>query len=63
MPSFTATCSIMSNSNSRVKRTSSLRVSQQNPTKVNVPGIGTAIQTPSGDIRVEFKDGSVLTVS
>ncbi|GJQ82899.1 putative serine threonine-protein kinase [Trypoxylus dichotomus] len=30
--------------------------------KINVPGIGTAIQSPSGEVKVRFTDGSQLSV-
>ncbi|XP_023248429.1 serine/threonine-protein kinase PLK4 isoform X2 [Copidosoma floridanum] len=61
--SFDATCSMVSTVNSQSRKSNSVRVSQTKVTKINVPGIGTAIQTPSGDIRVDYKDGSVLTVT
>jgi hypothetical protein len=62
MPSFDATCSMVSTINSRSRRSNSVRAPQSKVTKVNVPGIGTATQTPTGDIRVDYKDGSALTV-
>ncbi|OXU23422.1 hypothetical protein TSAR_006105 [Trichomalopsis sarcophagae] len=63
MPSFDATCSMVSTVNSRSRRSNSVRLHQSKAIKVNVPGVGTAIQMPSGDIRVDYKDGSVLTVT
>ncbi|XP_058794840.1 serine/threonine-protein kinase PLK4 [Phymastichus coffea] len=66
MPSFDATCSMTSTINpgfSQLRRANSLRVSQSKAVKISIPNIGTAVQTPSGDIRVDYKDGSVLTVT
>ncbi|KAJ8668601.1 hypothetical protein QAD02_010264 [Eretmocerus hayati] len=64
MPSFDATCSMVSSMiNSRSRKTNSSRISQSKGVRVNIPGIGTAHQTPSGDIRVEYADGSVLTMT
>lgn len=66
MPSFDATCSMVSSMyvTKKPSRSNSLRVSQSKAVKeVNVPGVGTALQTPSGDVRIDYKDGSILTVS
>ncbi|THK33125.1 serine/threonine-protein kinase PLK4 isoform X1 [Diachasma alloeum] len=63
MPSFDATCSVVSGVTTRSRKTNSMRVSAYNFNKVNVPGVGVATQMPSGDIKVEYKDGSSLTVS
>ncbi|XP_063987432.1 serine/threonine-protein kinase PLK4 [Diachasmimorpha longicaudata] len=63
MPSFDATCSVVSGVTTRSRKTNSMRVSTYNFNKVNVPGIGVATQMPSGDIKVEYKDGSSLMVS
>ncbi|XP_012288170.1 serine/threonine-protein kinase PLK4 [Orussus abietinus] len=63
MPSFETTCSMVSTVASRSRRSNSVRVSTYNTNKVTVPGIGIACQLPSGDVKVEYKDGSTLTVS
>lgn len=41
----------------------SMHSSNNNTDKVAVPGIGFATQFKSGDIRIDYKDGSALTVS
>ena len=38
-------------------------MSHSDVNKVVVPGIGMAIQLASGDVRIDYKDGSALTVS
>ncbi|XP_043289776.1 serine/threonine-protein kinase PLK4 [Venturia canescens] len=63
MPSFDGTCSVVSTVTSRSRRSNSLRASSCSMNKVAVPGIGVATQLPSGDVRVNYKDGSTLTVS
>lgn len=63
MPSFDGTCSVLSNATTRSRRSNSVRVSACNMNKVTVPGVGVATQLPSGDVRVDYKDGSTLTVS
>lgn len=40
-----------------------MRNSFNNASKVAVPGIGFATTLSSGDIRIDYKDGSSLTVS
>ena len=54
---------VSTNLNSRLKNSNVTRVSQTKPVKISLNGIGTAILLPSGDIRIDYKDGSVLTVS
>lgn len=63
MPSFDATCSVVSGMTTRSRKVNLSRVSTYNFNKVTVPGVGAATQMPSGDVKVEFKDGSSLTVS
>ncbi|CAL7936789.1 unnamed protein product [Xylocopa violacea] len=62
MPSFDAS-SVISTVASRSRKMNSIRNENNNTYKVAVPGIGTATQLSSGDIRVDYKDGSTLTVS
>ncbi|CAB0036393.1 unnamed protein product [Trichogramma brassicae] len=63
MPSFDATCSMVSTTlNVPAKNRHSNHFLESKPVKVDVPGIGTGVQMPSGDIRIDYKDGSVLTV-
>ncbi|XP_057331604.1 serine/threonine-protein kinase PLK4 [Microplitis mediator] len=62
MPSFDATCSVMSAVTSRSKKTTSIRSSQYAFNRVIIPGIGVAIQLPNGDVKIEYKDGSAITV-
>ncbi|XP_053974989.1 serine/threonine-protein kinase PLK4 [Hylaeus volcanicus] len=62
MPSFDASCSI-STVASRSHKMNSIRNLSNNMSKVVVPGIGTATQLSSGDIRLDYKDGSTLTVN
>ncbi|KYN06911.1 Serine/threonine-protein kinase PLK4 [Cyphomyrmex costatus] len=62
MPSFDASCSVMSTGTSRSRKMNSIRNSNQN-TKIAVPGIGFATKLLSGHIRVDYKDGSALIVS
>ena len=62
MPSFDAS-SVISTVASRSRKMNSIRNSNNGITKVVVPGVGTATQLSSGDIRVDYKDGSALTVS
>lgn len=62
MPSFDATCSVMSAVTSRSKKTNSVRSSQYAFNRVIIPGIGVAIQLPNGDVKIEYKDGSAITV-
>lgn len=64
MPSFDASCSVISTVASRSRKMNSIRNSNtSNFNKVVVPGVGTATQLSTGDIRVNYKDGSALTVS
>lgn len=63
MPSFDATCSMVSAITSKSKRAASVRSSNYIFNQVTVPGIGIATQLPSGDVKVEYNDGSSLTVS
>ena len=62
MPSFDASCSVVSTVASRSRRLNSVQMSCLEISRVVVPGIGMAMQMPSGDVRVDFKDGSALTV-
>lgn len=62
MPSFDAS-SVISTVASRSRKINSIRNTNTSVYKVAVPGVGTATQLPSGDIRVDYKDGSTLTVS
>lgn len=63
LPSFDATCSILSTVVSRSRKINSMHNSNNNINQVVVPGIGFAMQLLSGDIRVDYKDGSALIVS
>lgn len=63
MPSFDATCSVVSTTASRSRKMNSVRSTNSGIEKIKVPGIGIAMQLPSGDIRIDYKDGSTLTVS
>lgn len=63
LPSFDATCSVVSTVASRSRKMNSTHSSSNNMNKVAVPGIGFATKLSSGDIRVDYKDGSALTVS
>uniref|UniRef100_A0A6V7J665 POLO box domain-containing protein n=1 Tax=Bracon brevicornis TaxID=1563983 RepID=A0A6V7J665_9HYME len=63
MPSFDATCSVVSAITTRSRKAAPTGRSTYNYNRVTVPGIGTATQLPTGDIKVEYKDGSILTVS
>lgn len=62
MPSFDGSCSVVSTMASRSRKINSTH-SFNNANKVAVPGIGFATTLSSGDIRVDYKDGSALTVS
>jgi len=62
LPSFDATCSVVSTVTSK-SRKNFKHNSNNNISKVIVPGIGFATKLSSGDIRVDYKDGSALTVS
>ncbi|CAK9819361.1 Serine/threonine-protein kinase PLK4 [Anthophora plagiata] len=63
MPSFDAS-SVISTVASRSRKMNSIRNMNNNISyKVGVPGVGTATQLSTGDIRVDYKDGSSLTVS
>ncbi|XP_076236304.1 polo like kinase SAK [Calliopsis andreniformis] len=62
MPSFDAS-SVISTVASRSRKMNSIRNSNNSISKIIVPGVGTATQLSSGDIRVDYKDGSALTVS
>ncbi|KAK0176155.1 hypothetical protein PV328_000320 [Microctonus aethiopoides] len=63
MMSFDATCSVTSAITSRTKKPLSVRSSHYGFNTVNVPGVGVATQLPSGDVKIEYKDGCSLTVS
>nr|XP_003702230.1 PREDICTED: serine/threonine-protein kinase PLK4 [Megachile rotundata] len=62
MPSFDAS-SVISTVASRSRKMNSISNLNTNTYKIMIPGIGTATQLSSGDIRVDYKDGSALTVS
>ncbi|XP_012235642.1 serine/threonine-protein kinase PLK4 [Linepithema humile] len=62
LPSFGATCSIISTVASRSHKNST-HSSYNNANKIAVPGIGFATKLSSGDIRVDYKDGSALTIN
>lgn len=62
MPSFDAS-SVISTVASRSHKMNSIRNLNTNTYKIMIPGIGTATQLSSGDIRVDYRDGSALTVS
>ncbi|XP_032670106.1 serine/threonine-protein kinase PLK4 isoform X2 [Odontomachus brunneus] len=63
LPSFEASCSVVSTITSRSRKTNSMYSSNNNTNKVAVPGIGFATKFTSGDIRIDYKDGSALIVS
>lgn len=64
LPSFDATCSVASTITSRSRKMNSVHNSNNNNAdKVAVPGIGFATQFKSGDIRIDYKDGTALTVN
>lgn len=63
MPSFDGTCSVVSTVASRSKRANSIRVNQHKGSKVTVPGFGTITESATGDLRVDYNDGSILIVS
>ncbi|XP_014467426.1 PREDICTED: serine/threonine-protein kinase PLK4 [Dinoponera quadriceps] len=63
LPSFDASCSVVSTVASRSRKMNSTHSSNNIVDKVAVPGIGFATQFTSGNIRVDYKDGSVLTVN
>ncbi|XP_011880255.1 PREDICTED: serine/threonine-protein kinase PLK4 [Vollenhovia emeryi] len=63
LPSFGTTCSMISTATSRSRKINSTHNSCHTVNKVAVPGIGFATKLSSGDIRVDYKDGSALTVS
>ena len=48
---------------SRSKISNSFRNSQSRSNKINIPGICTATQMTSGDIKIDYKDGSSIIVS
>ncbi|GAB1864829.1 Serine/threonine-protein kinase PLK4 [Camponotus japonicus] len=62
LPSFNGSCSVVSTMTSRSRKMNSTH-SLNNANKVAVPGVGFATRLSSGDIRVDYKDGSALTVS
>lgn len=62
MPSFDAS-SVISTVASRSRKMNSIRNSNNSVNKIVVPGVGIATQLSSGDIRVDYKDGTALTVS
>lgn len=65
LPSFDASCSVVSTVASKSHKMSSIYSSINNniADKVAVPDIGFVTRFKSGDIRVDYKDGSALTVS
>ncbi|XP_071566402.1 serine/threonine-protein kinase PLK4 [Temnothorax nylanderi] len=64
LPSFDASCSVVSTTTSRSRKMNSMHNSNHhNVTKVAVPGIGFVTKLSSGDIRVDYRDGTALTVS
>lgn len=63
IPSFNATCSMASTTVSRSKLSNSVQMSFSDIKKVMVPGVGVTTQLPSGDIRIDYKDGSAITAS
>lgn len=62
MPSFDAS-SVISTVASRSRKMNSIRNIGNSFCKVSIPGIGTATKLSSGDIHVDYRDGSTLTVS
>ncbi|XP_072745966.1 serine/threonine-protein kinase PLK4-like [Anoplolepis gracilipes] len=63
VPSFDGSCSVVSTMTSRSRKVNSAHNFNNNANKVVVPGIGLATKLSSGDIRVDYRDGSALTVS
>ncbi|KAL6427074.1 hypothetical protein ACFW04_009329 [Cataglyphis niger] len=63
LPSFDGSCSVVSTVTSRSRKMNSAHNINNNANMVAVPGIGFASKLSSGDIRVEYRDGSALTVS
>ncbi|XP_029660086.1 serine/threonine-protein kinase PLK4 [Formica exsecta] len=63
LPSFDGSCSVVSTMTSRSRKTNSAHNFNNNANMVAVPGIGFIRELSSGNIRVEYKDGSALTVS
>ncbi|XP_012261416.2 serine/threonine-protein kinase PLK4 [Athalia rosae] len=64
MPSFNASCSVVSTVASRSRRSNSVCVSTNlTNNKITIPGVGVATQLSTGDVRVDYGDGSMLTVS
>lgn len=61
MPSFDAS-SVTSTVASRSRKANSIRNISNSFCKIAVPDIGTATQLSSGEIHVNYKDGSILTV-
>lgn len=63
MPSFDAMYSVGSTITSRSRKMNSVHSKNCDIVKkVTVPGIGIAMELPSGDIKIDYKDGSSLTV-
>ncbi|XP_033191756.2 polo like kinase SAK isoform X2 [Bombus vancouverensis nearcticus] len=62
MPSFDAS-SVISTVASRSRKMNSIRNIGNSFCKVSIPGIGTATKLSSGDIHVDYRDGSTLTLS
>ncbi|XP_015184003.1 PREDICTED: serine/threonine-protein kinase PLK4 isoform X2 [Polistes dominula] len=62
MPSFDAMYSVGSTITSRSRKMNSVHSTNCDIEKVTVPGIGIAMELPSGDIKIDYKDGSSLTV-
>ncbi|XP_034942136.1 serine/threonine-protein kinase PLK4 [Chelonus insularis] len=63
MPSFDATCSVVSGMTTRSKKTSLRSMPNTYTNKINIPGLGVTTQLPSGEVKVEFKDGTALIMS
>ncbi|XP_066589656.1 serine/threonine-protein kinase PLK4 [Prorops nasuta] len=63
MPSFDAMCSVASSVMSKNKLKNSVRQSQCSMSKSTGPGVSAATKMPSGDIKINYTDGSTLTVT
>lgn len=62
LPSFDTTCSIISTTTSRSRKMNSAYNSNYNASKVAVPGIGFVTKLSSGNIRIDYYDGSAFIV-
>lgn len=63
MPSFDAIYSAVSTTTSRSRKMNSVYSTNCDVEKVTIPGIGIAMKLPTGDIKIDYKDGSSLTVN